>query len=112
VRQPHELDELEQRRRRVAETDRAAASRGSELQPRERVDGHGVRLDPGDVAANDISRRREEGAESITEARKIGTRDRAANGEGDLVRSGCRHRAVDDRGRPNSAVLDERCRHM
>lgn len=42
----------------------------------------------------------------MTEARKIGRRDRAANGEGDLVRSGCRHRAVDGCGCPYSAVLD------
>jgi hypothetical protein len=112
VRQPHELDELEERRRRVAETDRAAASRGCELQPRERIDGHRVRLDAGNVAANDISRRGEEGADPIAEARKVGARDRAANREGDLVRSGCRHRPVDDRGCRNSAVLDERGRYM
>jgi len=92
--------------------DRAASSRGGELQPRERVDGHGVRLDAGDVAANDVSHRGEEGADPIAEARKIGTGYRAANGEGDLVRSGCRHRRVDDRGCPNSAVLDELPRYL
>jgi hypothetical protein len=82
------------------------------LQPRERVDRHGVGLDPGDVAVNDCSRSGEKETDAIREARKIGTGDRAANGEGDLLRLRCRHRRVDGPAAANSAVLDERGRHL
>ena len=86
------------------QADRAASPRGRELQARERVHGDRVGLDAMYVAANDLTRFGQEGAHPVAEARKIGTPDRAANGEGDLVPSGCRHRAVDGGGRRKSAV--------
>jgi hypothetical protein len=65
----------------------------AELQPGEGVDGHGVRLDAGDVADDDLAAPEEKRADPIAEAGKIGTRDRAADGERDLGRPGMwRHR--------------------
>ena len=78
----------------------------AELQPGEGVDGHGVRLDAGDVADDDLAAPGEKRADAIAEPGKIGTRDGAANGERDLERPGMKvHRPYDPmRSRISSAL--------
>jgi len=74
--------------------DLAAAPAGGELQACERVDGDRVGIDAGDVTGDDGAASSEHGADAIAETRKVPTADRAADGEGDLVRPGCRHADV------------------
>jgi hypothetical protein len=105
VRQAHQLDELEERIGGVPQHDPASVPTRAELQPREGVDGHGVRLDAGDVADDDLAAPGEKRADAIAEPGKIGTRDRAANRERDLERPGMKvHRSYDPmRSRISSA---------
>jgi len=78
----------------------------AELQPRKGVDCHGVRLDAGDVADDDLAAPGEKRADAIAEAGKIGTRNRAANRERDLEWPGMKvHRRYDPtRSRISSAL--------
>ena len=78
----------------------------AELQPRKGVDCHGVRLDAGDVADDDLAAPGEKRADAIAEAGKIGTRNRAANRERDLEWPGMTlHRRYDPtRSRISSAL--------
>ena len=91
----HELHELEQAVRCVPQVDLAPASTRGELETRERVDGNGVGIDAGDVARDDGIASAENGADALAEAGKVATGDRAAHGEGDLVRPWCGHRLYD-----------------
>jgi hypothetical protein len=95
VGQAHELHELEQLAGRVAELDAAVATPRSELQARERVDCRCIRTDSCDVTSDDLAASGEDGARALAETRQIRTRDRAADGEGDLVRLRCGHRSLD-----------------
>ena len=95
VGQAHELDELEQLAGRVAKLDAAVPTPRTELEASERVDRCGVRPDTRDVAGDDPTATGEDGAHALAEPRQIRTRDRAADGEGDLVRLGCGHRSLD-----------------
>ena len=79
-------------RRRVLEAHAASTPPRGELEARQRVDAYGVGLHARDVAARDRAVLAEHGAHAIAETREIGAGDRAADGEGDLVRRGCRHR--------------------
>jgi hypothetical protein len=66
------------------------------LEPCQRIHGHGVRLDACDVADDDLAAPVEQRADAITEAGKVGTRDRAANRERDLGWPGMKvHRPYD-----------------
>ena len=56
----------------------------AELHPGEGVDGHGVGLDSGDVADDDLAALGEKHADAIAEAGEVGTSNRAANRERDL----------------------------
>ena len=71
--------------------DLAAAPARGELQASERVDRDRVRIDAVDVAGDDGAASSEHGTDAIAETGKVLTADRAADGEGDLVRPGCRH---------------------
>jgi hypothetical protein len=71
--------------------DLAATTAGGELQACERVDHHGVGIDTVNVTGDDGAALSEHGADAIAETGKVPTADRAADGEGDLVRPGCRH---------------------
>ena len=68
----------------------ATALRRAELKPSERVHRDGVRFNAGDVAEHDLAGLGEKRTDAVTEAGEIGTGDGAADGEGDLVRPGCR----------------------
>jgi hypothetical protein len=59
---------------------------GPELKPRERVDGHGIRLDALDVAHDELPALGEARADALAEAGQVGARDRAADGERDRGR--------------------------
>ena len=74
-----------------------------ELKARERVDRHRVGSDSGHVAGRDGATLAEDGAHAVAQAGKVPTGYRAADGEGDLVRPGCRHRMLDRNGAQNSA---------
>ena len=102
MRQAHELDELEERLRCVPQTHGAATSHRRELETRERVDRHRIRVDARDVAVDDDSRALgQHCADAIAQPRKIGATDRAADGEGDLVRPRSGHRSLDGRNSGN-----------
>ena len=97
TRQAHELDQLEERLRRVLEAHRTAASHRGELETRERVDRHRIRLDAGHVTnddAADLARtardRRGRGGRRDGSGRGWRRRPRAAR---------CRHRSLDGRNR-------------
>lgn len=85
MREAHQLDEVEELRRRPLEADAAAPPLRGKLQPGERVDADGVRLDPADVAARDAARRQDR-ADALAETGEVGSADGAADPEGDLVR--------------------------
>jgi hypothetical protein len=104
----HQLHELEQSRRRVLETHAAPSPPRGELEARQRVDAHGIGFHAGDVAARDRARVAEDGAHTGAETRKIGAGNRAADGEGDLVRRWCGHRGLDPNDSRNSAVARRR----
>ena len=73
-----------------------------ELETRERVDRHRIRVDARHVAVDDDSRALSEHcADAIAQPRKIGATDRAADGEGDLVRPRSGHRSLDGRNSGN-----------
>jgi hypothetical protein len=57
VREAHQLDELEERRRRVHEVHAARPPAGRELKARESLDAHRVRLDTGDVTTRELGLR-------------------------------------------------------
>jgi hypothetical protein len=90
--QPHEGHELTELGRRLTEPHPAALPARGELEPRERFDRDRVDGDARHLAAHDLGTAlREERADPFAEIRQVGTRNRAADGEGDLVRPGCRH---------------------
>jgi hypothetical protein len=74
--------------------DLAAAPAGGELQACERVDGDRVGIDAGDITDDDDTVSSEQGTDAIAETGEVPTAERAADGEGDLVRPGCRHAEV------------------
>lgn len=92
--EPHERDELEQLGGCVLQPDPAAVPLRGDLQPREGVDGHRVRVDPSDVADGDLRAAAigEKGADAVAEAGQVGTGDGAADLERDRVRPGGGHR--------------------
>ena len=71
--------------------DLAAAPVRGELQACERVDRDRVGIDAVDVTGDDGVASSEDGTDAIAETWEVLTADRAADGEGDLVRPGCRH---------------------
>ncbi len=71
--------------------DLAAASARGELQACERVDRDRVGIDSGDVTGDYGTASTEHGTDAIAETWKVPAADRAADGEGDLVRPGSRH---------------------
>jgi hypothetical protein len=77
--------------------DLAAASARGELQACERVDRDRIGIDAFDVTGDDGAASSEHGTYAIAETAKIPTADRAADGEGDLVRPGRGHRSLDRR---------------
>jgi hypothetical protein len=98
VRQAHELDELEEPLRCVLQPHGAATLRCGELETRERVDCHRICIDARDLAVDyDRCAVGKHSTDPVAQSRKVGATDRAADGEGDLVRPGCRHRKL---GRP------------
>ena len=98
VAQPHEGHEREELGGRTAQPHAASLPARGELEPRQRVDRDRVRLDAVDVAVGDLGGARpQEPPDALAQSRQIGTCDRAANGEGDLVRPGCRHLSVGPR---------------
>jgi hypothetical protein len=102
VRQAHELDELEKRLRCILEANGAATSQRRDLETRERVDRHRIRADARDVAVDDDRRALgQHCADAIAEPWKICATDRAADGEGDLVRPQSGHRSLDGRNSQN-----------
>jgi hypothetical protein len=64
------------------------------LKTREGIDRHGVGVDARDVAERRSVALCEKHTHAVAETGEVGTRDRAAYGEGDLVRRGCRHLPV------------------
>ena len=59
---------------------------GGELEPRKSVDRHGVGLDPGHVAQGDVGAAlAQQRTHPVAEAGQVGTRDRAADREGDRL---------------------------
>jgi len=102
VRQAHELDELEESLRCVLQPHRAAPAQRSELEARERIDGHRICVDARHVAVDDNRcALREDSTDAIAQSRKIGATDRAADSEGDLVRPRSGHRSLDGRNPRN-----------
>ena len=93
MRQAHELDELEKLGGRVTKLHAAAEAPRRKLEACECIHGHGVGLDAAHVAGDEVTTCAEYRADAIAETRKVGTGDRAADGEGDLVRTGCGHPA-------------------
>ena len=90
--QPHEGDELEELCGRTVQQDTASLPARGELEPRERVDRDRVDCHARHVAAHDLGAARgQERADPLAETRQLGMRYGAADGEGDLVRPGCRH---------------------
>ena len=76
-----------------------------ELESRERVDRHGIGLDPSNVAQDDVSvARRESRADTVAEAREIAPRYRPVDGELERARRFRGHRSFDRRGAGNSSV--------
>jgi hypothetical protein len=71
--------------------DLAAAPAGGELQACERVDGNRVGIDAGDITDDDDTASSEHGTDAIAETGEVPATDRAADGEGDLVRPKFRH---------------------
>jgi hypothetical protein len=74
--------------------DLAAAPARGELQACERVDRDRVGIDAVDVTGDDGVASSEDGTDAIAETWEVLTADRAADGEGDLVRPGFRHTDV------------------
>ena len=71
----------------MAQPDVAAVAPSRELEPRERVDGHSVRLYAADVAQGDVGAAAlEERADALAQAGEVAARDRPADGEGDRAR--------------------------
>jgi hypothetical protein len=95
VREPHQLDELQQRLGRVAHCDSAPTSARCQLKAGESVDRHGVRLDPVDVAHDGPAAPSEDLAHAVAQPGEVRTRDGAANGERDLMGPGPGHRRMD-----------------
>ena len=91
MRQTHELDELEKLGRHVAKLHATAEAPRRELETRECVHGHGVGLHAAHVAGDDVTACAEKRADAIAQTGKVRPGDRAADGEGDLVRPGCGH---------------------
>ena len=76
VLEAHERDEVEELARRVPQSYLTAMAARGDLQARERVDGHGVRLDAAHVAAGDRRGRcGEELADTVAQPREIGAGD-------------------------------------
>jgi hypothetical protein len=93
VRQPHEGDQVAKCLRRVREPNAAASASSRKLQTGERVDGDRIGRNTGDVAASDCSALGQERADPRAESSEVRACDRAADGEGDLIRPGCGHRS-------------------
>ena len=74
--------------------DLAAAPVRGDLQACERVDRDRIGIDAGDVTGDNGTASSEHGTDAIAETGKVPTADRPADGEGDLVRPGCRHAKV------------------
>ena len=88
VAQTHEGDELEQLGRRIAEPNLAAVAACRQLEPRERVDRHGVGLDPGHLAVGDAGAAPlQEGADPVTQPGQVFPGDRALDRKGERARS-------------------------
>ncbi len=92
VRQAHELDDLQEGDGRVPQPHLAPEPARGKLKAGERVHRHGVGGDAGDVTRDDIATRAKQRTHAVAQTGKVGAGDRAADGEGDLVRPGCRHR--------------------
>jgi hypothetical protein len=105
VSEAHQLDEVEERLRRVLEAHAAPSLPRGELQPRERVDADRVGLDAADVTAHEPTVRREDRANALAEAGEVGAGERAADPESDLVRPLECHRRKDGARTRNSAEL-------
>ena len=87
VGQAHEGDQLEHSLDAPLQPDLTAVSPSAELQPRERVDRHGVYADAADVAQRHPGTALlQQRADPFSQPRQIGTRDRALDREGDRVR--------------------------
>ena len=91
MRQAHELDELEKLGGRVTKLHAAPEAPRRKLEARECIHGHGVGLDAAHVAGDEVTTCAEYRADAIAQTGKVGTGDRAADGEGDLVRPECGH---------------------
>jgi len=90
----------------MAQPNLTAVTPCRELEPRERVHRHRVRLEAADVAQRDLGatafeQRRDTGAEP----RQVGGHDRATDRKGDLLRQAGCHQEIDPRGREISSVL-------
>ncbi|HET7515855.1 MAG TPA: hypothetical protein VFJ60_13705 [Gaiella sp.] len=106
VLEPHEVHEVEELGRGVPKQHAAPVTPRRDLQAREGVDGHGVRLDVADVAHRDLGGARlEERADPGGEARQVAPRDRAVHGELERARRFQGHRRLDGRRRRNSSAL-------
>jgi hypothetical protein len=78
-----------------------------QLQPRQRVDGHGIGRHIVDVAERQIGlARREEPAETVAEAGQVAPRDGAVDGEFEHARRFQGHRRVDRPRRRNSSAQE------
>ena len=76
----------------MSQPDLAAMPPGGELKPRESVNGHRVGIDPDHVAEDDVSvALGQQRADTVAQPGQVGTRDRAADGEGDRLRPWCGH---------------------
>jgi hypothetical protein len=105
VAEPHEGDEPEELGGRTLQQNPAALPARGELEPRERVHRDGVGCDARHVAAHDVgAARRQECADAFAQTRQVGADNRAADGEGDLVRPGCRHVQVGPASAPELIV--------
>ena len=83
----HEGDELEKLVGRIAEPNLAALASRCELEPRESVNCHGIGTDASHVTEDDTPlAAAEQRANSRAQPRKVGARNRAADGERDYVR--------------------------
>ena len=89
---------------------RGSVTAGGELEPRERVDGHRVRLDAAHVAERDVgAARREERADAVAEAGEV-ARARSARGRRTRACAAHRgHRRFDrgERGNSSARAADE-----
>jgi hypothetical protein len=105
VLEPHEVHQVEELGRGVPKQHAAPVTPRRDLQARERVDGHGVRLDVADVADRDLGGARlEERADPGGEAGQVAPRERALDGELERPWRIQGHRRFDRRSRCNSSA--------